>query len=167
MQHVFKLGEHEYQVALSRARQGYRLHLGERSIPVNLHREDDGSARLTVNGVSERVHLAVRGDEVFVHLDGASHTLRYVHPLVRLARQRHAAAEDEIRAPMPGSVVALAVQAGQSVTQGQTLLVMESMKMETTIIAPRDGVVEAVQVDQGQTFDRDALLLTLAPEKTA
>jgi biotin carboxyl carrier protein len=41
---------------------------------------------------------------------------------------------------------------------------MESMKMETTIVAPRDGVIQAVQFEKAQTFDRDALLLSLEPE---
>jgi len=57
--------------------------------------------------------------------------------------------------------VALHAKPGQSVARGETLLVMESMKMETTIIAPRDGVIEVVHFAVGQTFDRDALLLSL------
>jgi biotin carboxyl carrier protein len=49
------------------------------------------------------------------------------------------------------------------VSKGQTLLVMESMKMETTLVAPRDGVVATVRFEKGQTFERDAVLLTLEP----
>ena len=63
---------------------------------------------------------------------------------------------------MPGSIVAVQVAVGDAVTKGQTLLVMESMKMETTIAAPRDGVIEALSYEKGQTFDRDALLVKLA-----
>ncbi|MFZ2468009.1 MAG: acetyl-CoA carboxylase biotin carboxyl carrier protein subunit [Parvibaculum sedimenti] len=43
------------------------------------------------------------------------------------------------------------------------MLVMESMKMQTTIASPRDGVIAAVAYEKGQTFDRDALLLSLEP----
>jgi 3-methylcrotonyl-CoA carboxylase alpha subunit len=64
---------------------------------------------------------------------------------------------------MPGSLVAVQIKPGDTVSKGQTLLVMESMKMETTIAAPRDGVVQTVHFDKGQTFDRDALLITLQP----
>jgi len=167
MHHAFKIGDTETNLALSRAREGYRLHLGDQVIPVSLQRQDDGSAILTVNGQSERVLIAVRGDDVFVHLDGEAHQLRYEHPLTRLAEQLHGAAEDHIRAPMPGSIVAVNIKPGDSVAKGQTLLVMESMKMETTILAPRDGVIEAVQFAQGQSFDRDALLLSLEPHSRA
>ena len=55
---------------------------------------------------------------------------------------------------MPGTVLKLNVQAGDSVQPGQALLVMESMKMETSIVAPRDGIVAAVHVQVGQTFER-------------
>ncbi|HZR36785.1 MAG TPA: biotin/lipoyl-containing protein [Nevskia sp.] len=161
MHHAFKIGEAEHNLELSRARDGYRLHLADRTVPVNLHLEDDGSAVLTVGGRSERVLIAARGDDVFVHLNGAAYQLRYEHPLQRLAQQSAGSAEDRVRAPMPGSLVSVAVKAGQSVARGDTLLVMESMKMETTIAAPRDGVVEAVHFAPGQTFDRDAVLLEM------
>jgi acetyl/propionyl-CoA carboxylase alpha subunit len=165
MHHAFKLGETETNVELSRAPSGYRLHVGERSVPVNLHDEDDGSAILTVGGHSERVVVATRGDDVFVHLGGVAYQLRYEHTLQRLAAQQQGSAEDHVRAPMPGSLVAVHAKAGQTVARGDTLLVMESMKMETTIAAPRDGVVEAVHFSVGQTFDRDALLLSLESAK--
>src|SRR3546814_1133947 len=54
--------------------------------------------------------------------------------LDRLAAQAGGAAEDSIVAPMPGSIVTVSVTVGDTVTRGQTLLVMESMKMETTKI---------------------------------
>jgi 3-methylcrotonyl-CoA carboxylase alpha subunit len=163
MHHGFKLGEAEHNVELSRSAEGYRLHLGDRVLAANLHRNDDGTALLTLNGRSEPVTIAVRGDDVFVHLDGAAWHLRYEHPLQRLAGQAGGSAEDHVRAPMPGNIVALHVEAGRAVARGDTLLVMESMKMETTIAATRDGVVEAVHFAVGQSFDRDALLLSLQP----
>jgi 3-methylcrotonyl-CoA carboxylase alpha subunit len=161
MHHAFKIGDAEHNLELSRSADGYLLHLADQALPANLRLEGDGSAVLTVSGHSERVMLAVRGDDVYIHLDGAAYRLRYEHPLQRLAAQGQGSAEDNIRAPMPGSLVAVNVKPGQAVKRGDTLLVMESMKMETTIAAPRDGVVEAVHFGEKQTFDRDALLLEL------
>lgn len=161
MHHAFKIDNTEHDLGLSRSAEGYRLHLGDAVIPVNLHVEDDGTAVLTVNGRSERVVIATRGDDVFIHLGGVAYQLRYEHPLDRLAMQAGGGADDSVRAPMPGSVVAMHVNAGDSVIKGQALLVIESMKMETTIAAPRDGVIEAVQFGVGLTFDRDALLISL------
>ncbi|MGH8529300.1 MAG: acetyl-CoA carboxylase biotin carboxyl carrier protein subunit [Nevskiales bacterium] len=163
MHHAFKIGDTEHNLELSRAASGYRLHLSDRIIPVDIKTGADGQSWLTVNGEVCEVVIATRGDNVFIHLDGETHQLVYEHPLERLAHQAHGAASDGVRAPMPGNLVSVQVSAGDAVTKGQTLLVMESMKMETTILAPRDGVVQAVHFDKGQTFDRDALLLTLEP----
>ncbi|MGQ0501995.1 MAG: acetyl-CoA carboxylase biotin carboxyl carrier protein subunit [Panacagrimonas sp.] len=161
MHHAFKLGGAEHNVELSRSREAYRLHWGGSTIAVDLRAAADGRAWLTVGERHVEVVIATRGDEVFVHLDGEAHQLRYEHPLERLAAQAGGGSGDGIRAPMPGSIVSVPVKPGDAVAKGQTLLVMESMKMETTIVAPRDGVVAAVQFEKGQTFDRDALLLTL------
>lgn len=148
MHHGFKLNGQNYNVELSRGRDGYRLHVGDRVVPV-----ESGNAAL----------MATRGDTVFVHLDGETYELVYEHPLDRLAHQAHGAAEDGLRAPMPGSLVIVHARPGQTVAKGEALLVMESMKMETTLTAARDGVVAAVHFTPGQTFDRDALLLSLEP----
>ena len=161
MHHAFKLEDAEYSVELSRARQGYRLHLHGSEIPIDLVSNEDGSAWLHVAGQRERVWIAQRGDEVWVHLRGEAHCLRYEHPLQRLA-QAQAGGGDVIAAPMPGSIVAIHVEPGATVSTGQALLVMESMKMETTISAPANGVVEAVHFAVGQTFDRDAVLVSMA-----
>ncbi|PPE73578.1 acetyl-CoA carboxylase biotin carboxyl carrier protein subunit [Solimonas fluminis] len=163
MHHAFKLGDAEHNLELSRSASAYRLHLGEQVVDVDLKTGADGRAWLTLGERHIEVVIATRGDDVFVHLDGEAYQLRYQHPLDRLAAQAGGSAEDHIRAPMPGSIVSVSVKAGDAVAKGQTLLVMESMKMETTIAAPRDGTVAAVTYEKGQTFDRDALLLSLEP----
>ncbi|AXQ28693.1 biotin/lipoyl-binding protein [Solimonas sp. K1W22B-7] len=165
MHHAFKLGDTEHNVEISRSADAYRLHLGDQEVAVDLKTGADGRAWLTLGERHVEVVIATRGDDVFVHLDGEAYQLRYQHPLDRLAAQAGGAAEDNIRAPMPGSIVAVQVKAGDAVTKGQTLLVMESMKMETTIAAPRDGTIAAITYEKGQTFDRDALLLSLEPNK--
>jgi acetyl/propionyl-CoA carboxylase alpha subunit len=161
MHHAFKLGDAEHNLELSRSADGYRLHLADQVIPFDLRTGADGRAWLTLDGTHHEVVIATRGDDVFVHFDGEAYHLRYEHPLKRLASAGLGSAEDNVLAPMPGSIVSVQIKMGDAVSKGQTLLVMESMKMETTIVAPRDGVVEAVTYDKGQTFDRDALLLSL------
>lgn len=163
MHHAFKLLDAEHNVELSRARESYRLHFADAVIPVDLKTGADGRAWLTVGERHVEVAIATRGDDVFIHLDGEAYQLRYEHPLDRLAAQAGGTAGDRILAPMPGSIVSVHVAAGDVVKRGQALLLMESMKMETTLTSPRDGVVATVQFGKGQTFDRDAMLLSLEP----
>ena len=75
-----------------------------------------------------------------------------------------AGGEASLEAPMPGTVVQLRVEAGATVTAGETLVVMESMKMEISIQSPRDGVIETVLIAVGDQVDRGATLIELAEE---
>jgi pyruvate carboxylase len=69
--------------------------------------------------------------------------------------------EESRRLAMPGSVVAVAVQPGQRVTAGSTLLALEAMKMETHIAADRDCVIAAVHVQTGDRVAAKDLLIEL------
>ncbi len=69
--------------------------------------------------------------------------------------------ELQIRSPMPGLVVAVPVSEGEQVAQGQTLLVLESMKMQNELRAPRDGVVNRVWVQPGQSVEQGKPLMAL------
>jgi len=160
MQHSFTIAETETEAFLSRAAEGYRLHVDDRAVSVAL---DGGVLRL--DGVAQDAVVAVDGDLVHVHLDGETHTVRYTDPVTRHAAQGADGADDLAAAPMPGTVISIGVSPGQAVARGDTLLVIESMKLETAIKAARDGVVAAVHVAAGQTFDRGAALVALEPEK--
>ncbi len=72
-------------------------------------------------------------------------------------------ATDDVLAPMPGAVLEVLVAEGERVERNQTVLLMESMKMELAITAPRSAVVRRVAVQPGQQVERGMRLLELAP----
>jgi pyruvate carboxylase len=67
----------------------------------------------------------------------------------------------QIPAPIPGLIATIAVTAGQKVNKGDKLLMMEAMKMQTTVSAPLDGVVEEILVNLGDTVQSKDLLMKL------
>lgn len=69
--------------------------------------------------------------------------------------------ELSIKSPMPGLVIAIPVTEGQAVTKGQTILVLESMKMQNELKAPRDATVQRISVQIGQSVEHNKLLITL------
>jgi len=119
--------------------------------------------QLRVDDRVEPVWLALQGDTVFAHAFGRSWQLTVVDPVER--ERRGAEQADVATAPMPGTVVTVAVEAGDAVALGQPLVVIESMKMQSEIVATRDGVVDRVLLQVGDTFDRGAGLVALVPEQ--
>ncbi len=72
-----------------------------------------------------------------------------------------AAAGEQVRAPMPGTILQVKASQGAAVKKGDILVVLEAMKMENEILAPRDGTVAQVAVSKGSTVETGALLVVL------
>ncbi len=69
--------------------------------------------------------------------------------------------QNSLKAPMPGLVLEIQVQAGQTVSKGDTLLILEAMKMENVLKAAADGVIKNIHVQKGTAVEKGALLLEL------
>ena len=165
MRHVLKIGDTEHAVTLTPAGGGYRLRVGdgpERLVQVKP--AEGGRCRLMIDGKMELISVATEGDRAFVHAGGQSVEVAYVDPVRRLASGSGSAANDAALAPMPGTVVAVHVKAGDQVESGQTLIVIESMKLETTIKAWRNGVVAQVPFAKGDQFERSVPLIVLVAD---
>ena len=73
-----------------------------------------------------------------------------------------AAAGEQILSPMPGTILDIKVTAGQNVKRGQALVVLEAMKMENDIVAPRDAVVAQIVASKGASVNTGDLLIVLS-----
>ncbi|UQE74503.1 acetyl/propionyl-CoA carboxylase subunit alpha [Gordonia sp. PP30] len=116
---------------------------------------------LRTGGVARRFSVAVAGDEVFVDWPGASASFRR---LPRYVDPSTAARPGSLLAPMPGSVIRVAVAEGDRVTAGQPLLWLEAMKMEHTISAPSDGIVSVLAVTEGRQLSVGDVLAVISDE---
>jgi acetyl-CoA/propionyl-CoA carboxylase biotin carboxyl carrier protein len=143
-------------------------------------RVGEAAGRLTYDGASlgvdgpksadmERVSAHQRpvsafrdGDAVWV-VDADVGPVRFA--LAEAAEGAAGSGEETLEAPMPGTVVQLRVEPGATVAAGETLVVLESMKMEISIQSPRDGAVAAVLVAAGDQVERGATLIELADEE--
>jgi 3-methylcrotonyl-CoA carboxylase alpha subunit len=107
---------------------------------------------------ASQLHTYAQGDSVHVFADAGNAVLRCVSPLAVVS---HEAQRGGLNAPMPGKLIALHVGPGDRVQAGQTVAVMEAMKMEHTLSAPRDGTVAAVHYAVGDALAEGAALLAL------
>jgi biotin carboxyl carrier protein len=69
---------------------------------------------------------------------------------------------NSIKAPMPGMVISVMVYEGQSVQKGDSVLILEAMKMENVIKAPGDGVIKSIKIKQGTAVEKNQVLIELA-----
>jgi len=121
---------------------------------------------LIVNGKSHEAYAAPGEDNWQVLLRGRLFPITVEDE--REKRLRSAAGggvaetgEFHLRAPMPGLVVAIPVVEGQAVTKGQVLVILESMKMQNELKAPRDGTIGRVRVKSGETVEQKQTLLSV------
>ncbi len=122
---------------------------------------EDGGIVLVHAGVRSCCPVADDGGTLFVHADGADWTLRRARRL-SLRPGAAAAHAPELTSPMPGTVIAVPATAGQPVAAGDPVVVVEAMKMEHTLRAPADGVVELL-VSPGDRVGLDQVLARLTP----
>ncbi len=126
---------------------------------VQLDHQHGADLTLTVDGYRQTATLASAGGVWWVDTRNGLVVLHEVSPLPE--PKAWAGAGSSLRAPMPGSILDVLVEVGQQVCKGQALLKLEAMKMEHTIRAAADGVVEAIYFSTGDTVDADAQLLQI------
>ncbi|MER7563543.1 biotin carboxylase N-terminal domain-containing protein [Streptomyces sp. NPDC097941] len=128
-------------------------------VPRGTHTVTDDQVTVTLDGVRHTFHRA--GD--WVGRDGDAWHVRDHDPVAAsLTRGGHAGAES-LTAPMPGTVTVVKVAVGDEVAAGQSLLVVEAMKMEHVISAPHAGTVAELDVTPGTTVAMDQVLAVITP----
>lgn len=83
-------------------------------------------------------------------------------PVAPAAAAAPLAAGEAVKSPMPGNILKINVAQGQSVKEGDTLIVLEAMKMENDVVAPRDGTVAQIVVTKGAVVETGSPLVILA-----
>jgi 3-methylcrotonyl-CoA carboxylase alpha subunit len=159
---TLRLGEVQEDVTVEYVGGGYALAVGAGAkVAASGEWEEHGEFRARIG--ERRVHAAVvvAGERRHVFFEGRA------YPFVRVDASQGAGQGDEaggrLTAPMPGKVIALLAEAGQRVEKGAPLLVLEAMKMEHTIKAPRAGVVKAFRFEPGDQVSEGLELVELEP----
>lgn len=107
---------------------------------------EDGEISLTIDGkpipVSSQSHI----DQVLEKLGMNTMTTSSI---------------SDIKAPMPGTILSLDIEVGNQVSKGDTILILEAMKMENVIKSPGDGIITSILVKQGDNVEKNQLLISL------
>ena len=148
----------------------YRATVGDETVEVEILRVDAkrGQLDLRIIRLSDPLSDSESAFTAYVSSDGAKRWVTINGQTVMLTKsaggQRRGSSHDHasgLTAPMPGLVRSVNVVEGEAVSKGQTLLVLEAMKMEIRIQAKNDGTVKKIFVKQGQTVEREQALIEI------
>ena len=156
----WRCGDAEFALDACRRNGGWRLQYGDRVVTASAAPAAEGRLAVVLDGVRTLVRLVADDTGVTVLSGGESWRFEPIDPLA--PPEDAGPSAGRLTAPMPGRVAQLLVAAGERVRRGQPLMVVEAMKMEHTIAAPRDGTVAAVHYRAGDLVEEGAELLALA-----
>lgn len=151
--------DNTYDVVVHFRQQGFALDIQQQTINASVVQHDDGLLSITLNGKKQSVRVVQRGSELT--LLGHGWTRQLAIKTVDAEAGLHDTSTAVI-APMPGTIIAVHVKAGDNVSKGQALLVMEAMKMEHTLRAATDAVIAEVLYQKGDLVSDGAELVTFS-----
>jgi biotin carboxyl carrier protein len=162
MKLTYEINSREISADLIRSGSGraYQILMEGKPVVVEILRASEGKLELLIDGRHVSAHVSSDNTRRWVTVNGRTLVLNKSTGGRKAGSGQHHAA-GELTAPMPGQVRAVNVQEGDTVTKGQTLLLLEAMKMEIRIQSPRDGLVKKLSVQQGQTVEREQLLVEI------
>ncbi|MGP4011289.1 acetyl/propionyl/methylcrotonyl-CoA carboxylase subunit alpha [Streptomyces sp. 4N124] len=140
-----------------------RVHDAVEYVPRGTHTVTDDEVSVLLDGVRHTFHRAAD----WIGRDGDAWHVRDHDPVAASLNRAAYSGADSLTAPMPGTVTVVKVAVGDEVAAGQSLLVVEAMKMEHVVSAPHAGTVAELDVAPGTTVAMDQVLAVVAPHEEA
>lgn len=162
MKYSYTFGGQIYTIEIDQIESGYRVSMDGKMYGVKTLRQsgssDSAALLLEIDGKMVSVHVAAEENRRWAHFEGITYKLE------KTARSRggqdgEMSSENILRAPMPGQIRAVYVGIGDSIERGQTLLLLEAMKMEIRIQSPHDGKIGSLSVEVGDSVEKDQILI--------
>ena len=158
---VIASDEEQHKLAVTISGCQHSIAIGNETLKINAKLVDNNNLSVTVNNTEYEVTVVEVNHQYTVYFNGHQYELTLVQPdLGETEKDNHGG----YAAPMNGTLISVLVEKGQSVKEGQTLVIMEAMKMEHSIKAHADGVVEAVFFTEGELLGEGDIMIQLEEE---
>ena len=156
----FQSSNTEYEVAIERHGSVYRASVDGQAFDLEILDQQTGQLSMIVAGRPATLYWAVESGQWWISLKGCTYLLE--KPSRRPGgRSGDVTSSDQLRAPMPAQVRSVEVAEGDSVARGQTILLLEAMKMEIRLRSPRAARVSKILVKAGQPVEKDQVLVQI------
>ena len=167
MKLVATVGSKTHAVDVMQDNGRYRVTVGDRVWDVDSRLTAQGIYSLVIGGVSYVADVDDEAGACVVDVGGESYTIHVEEHTGHIIRTRGGAGGgaggQTLKAPLPGKIAHVAVRAGDAVTAGQALIVIEAMKMENELKAAAAGTVREVRVAVGQAVNGGDVLIVIGP----
>ena len=154
-----------YEIDLDKNDKSYSLKINGDDTGIDLNELRESVFRVNIGGKIVNTYAVADREQIFVSLEG--HSFVFDKPQEDEKSYGDSAADanrEEIRTPMPGSVVKVLVEPGQEVEEGDGLIIVEAMKMESTLYSSISGKVSEVNAKAGEQVDSDLVLVLVEKE---
>jgi 3-methylcrotonyl-CoA carboxylase alpha subunit len=153
----WRIGDSTIDCRIDEAKGQGTFHIANTSLPFRIL----DSSHVEIAGKIHRFYITHNRDSVTVWLNGQTYFLRRARTTADIEASPEAAT-GEVHALMPGRLLRLFVAIGDSVTEKQPLAIMESMKMESTLVAPISGKVSEIRFQAGQVVEMGELIMVIS-----
>jgi len=157
----YRLDKESPSLSVTRSGSDFEIELDGKRTSVQVIKLAPPRITFLYRGKVVTARVASSESKHWIHVDGATFVLDRRDESTRRSQStstREGAGSGVVVAPMPGQVRGVLVQAGDSVTEGQPLFLLEAMKMELRVSAPLAGTVISLGVKQGDSVERDQVL---------
>lgn len=151
-------------------KEGGIIEYQSKELKAEIEYTEDGFSIMTVNGISYPVEIISNHQNDYELLvNGVSYSFSVETPFSSqrkkmLISQASESTTIRLKAPMPGKILEVMVKTGDSVKAGDTLLILEAMKMQNAILASTKGIIKKVLIKEGDTTSKSDLLIELEKE---
>ncbi|MND42210.1 Acetyl-/propionyl-coenzyme A carboxylase alpha chain [compost metagenome] len=154
-----KYDDQQIQLQLSSVNNTFTVQLCDQTVCIEVIEKTVEQLTYVVDGIRRRVQYVLDGDQLYLDRDNGNVAIRNV--TYAAPETADVAGDGKIRAPMDGAVINILVNKGDQVVKGQTLLVLEAMKIQQQIRSDVDGVVEDILGQQGQQVKKRQMLFSI------
>ncbi len=142
----------------------YNVTIGEDSVEFRVIKKALNKLDIIIEDNNKEVYYTSNKDKIFIHLDGKQYIFNKVEDELELESAVFSDNVENIIPPMPGTIIKVNVNEGDSVEEGEAVIVVEAMKMETNLYSRISGKVTSVNVKEGDRVDSEDVLVVIEKE---
>jgi biotin carboxyl carrier protein len=164
MIYTFKFQDQIYKINLEEEGKETEVEIEGKKIPVEFQKIDENFYSILLGGKSIGVGILKRGKRVDVFVEGDLYEFESISDREREKAKGAVSGVQEIKSPMPSRVVKILKRSDEEVKEGEGVIVIEAMKMESELKSPIEGKVKEIKVKEGDAVESGTVLLVISSE---